>query len=502
MLKKALAALPAIILTFALFASGCGGVGGNSSSDPTPTREAEAGAQDEAAETDSRSDEIAAAQPESWLTKDYAGTVVKYLGAEYFMFVTNKINWGYAYYMGMLEWQEKTGATIECLPALEIPQVLAGISAGEGYDIGGNGAFYSMNDHLEYLDDYIGHFAGKFGAHLTNLLGTNIYNGRHIAISQPWNHGCSAMLYNVELLNRLGRETPHEMFMRGEWTWDSYWEIVKYVGQLDLDGDGVPDYVATANAPHFEYMVRVFEEQEDGTYVSIADSQRLRDFAEMIYNGYNIYDIYQEEMPSPWNYYSFSSERYPWMCTVGIPAYDPTCFFGFVDNVGEALEWVPMPSYAKDGKDTNLGYGAVSLLKGGQNKEGALHFIDFICGAVGDSAMQMVTQGRIDYGFEGMTGNTRESADFLEWWENFIDGEYERFTQYPHYDWSYYEACLEYWEETLPKRDGAPHGWRSSNFWVPDWKLFVDYPPATAVSMYVEELQAVIDEHNDFISNR
>jgi len=475
--------------------AGCGGSGGGQATEDQSPLDLEY----EDFVTSDFDDDISAVDGD-WQTKDYSGTVLKYVDSEHWMFITSQVNWGYAFYRGMLEWMELTGATIEMLPALEIAAVLSGITAGEGYDMIPNGAYWSMNDMVMDINDEIGYFAAKYGTNLTETIGLNKYNGNYISVSWPWTFGKSAMHYNAELLDRLGVERPTQMFMRGAWTWDAYWELVKHVSSLDMDGDGEPDYVSVANQPHFTYMMRIYEENEDGTYSNVADTQQLRDFADMIYNGYNILDIYQEEMPQPWNGYSYSSERYPWIQSVGIPYYDPTCFFGFTDNVGEIMEWVPMPAYG-EGNERGGGCESVYILKGAQNRDAALHFNDFIINAVGDSAMQMVTQGRRNYGYVGMTGSTPESAEYLEWWENFIESEYRRFESSPYFDWDVYDACVDYWER-LPNYQGSPHGWRRSYFYPPTFHVFKDYPPATAVSMFLEELQTMLDEHNDFIASR
>jgi len=401
-----------------------------------------------------------------------------------------------------LEWQEMTGGKIDMMPALEIPAVLSGIAADEGYDLTETGAYFSMNDMVMPLDEHFDYFTNKYGAKYTTQIGPNIYNGHFIGISWPWGHGGTAMLYNAELLDRLGLERPSEMFMRGAWTWSAYWDLICHVGQLDLDGDGEPDYVAAANNAHFTYMVSLFTENEDGTYTNDADTQRLRDFADMIYNGYNILNIYQEEMAQPWNYYAYSSDRYPWMQSVGTPALDPTCIFGFIDNIGEVLEWVPIPTNG-DGLDFNLGGGGgLIVLKGAQNPDGAVHFIDFAVDAVGYTAITMVNRGRGSFVYKPlMTGRTKESAEYLEWWANFIETDFARFENNKYFSWDYYDAIVEYWDN-LPNKQGSRHGWRRSYFYTPEFHVFRDYPPSTAVSMFLEELQTMIDEHNEFIRSR
>ncbi|MCL2708026.1 MAG: hypothetical protein FWF03_02800 [Defluviitaleaceae bacterium] len=485
----------------ALFA-GCGGGAGQTESPAntggTDNAPSATSAAAPAAQGDAEAEDIAIET--DWRTADHSGKTVKFIDGEALTFSLKGINWGYPYYMAILEWQHNTGATMLMLPALEIPAVLAGINANEGYDFVQSGAYWPMNNLLMTFDDDYDYFVNRYGTKINSQMGMNIYDGHFIGPSYPWNFGAHAMLYNLELLNRLGVETPRELFMRGEWTWDAYWEMVKYVGQLDMDGDGTPDYVATANAPHFRYMVEVMRELSDGTYENIADTQRLRDFADMIYTGYNILEIYQEEMPQPWMGYSFGSEKYPWISSVGIPSYDPTVFFGFKDNIGEFLEWVPMPAYGDDNEFNGGGRG-LYILKGAGNPDAALNFLDFVINAVGDTSMQMVTQGRIDYGFVGMTGCVPESAEYLEYWANYIDNAYDTFTKYPHYSWEYYEACLDYWN-ALPIIQGGYHGWRSSLYDIPNHRVFVDYPPSTAVSMYIEQLQALIDDHNEFIKTR
>ena len=484
-----------LALAASLSLGGCGG-GQANGLERTAQDQAEPGSE-KLPEQDG-DDDIGATSAISWQAKDYSGQTLKMVDAEHWMFITNKVNWGYSFYMAMLEWQELTGATIELLPALDIPAVLAGLVANEGYDLIGSGAYYAMHNLYQYLDDEIPYFTNKYGAKIVSQLGMNRYLGRYIAISFPWNFAVTAIHYNPALLDRLGIERPSQMFLRGAWTFDAYWDLVCRVSQLDIDGDGEMDFIAVANTwPHFDQFITVYEENEDGTYTNVADTQRLRDLAEMIYTGFNILDIYQQQKPEPWQGYAYSGERYPWISTVGTIAYDPTCFFGFVDNNDEPLEWVPIPVQG-DGKEFIGGGGGYGILNGAQNRDAALHFLDFAIDAVGHTAMQMVAQGRADYGFKGMTGRTKDSADFLEWWENFIDGEYLRLEGSPYYDWDYYNACVEYWDK-LPIRQGAWHGWRYSTFSVPTIDVFIDYPPSTAVSMYLEDLQTRIDEHNEYV---
>jgi len=488
----------AFALVVFMFAPGCGGSGSGAAE---PTRPP-AVSQDDSSETTLEDEDISAFDGD-WRTKDYAGTVLKWLDAERYMFIANPINWSHSMYMAILEWQVMTGATIELLPALEIVAVLAGITAGEGYDLIPNGAYYSMNDHLMYLDDHYDYFSNKYGTKYTSQVGSCIYNGHFIGMSWPWGFGGAGFLYNAELLDRLGLERPSQLFMRGEWTWDSYWDLICYVGQIDIDGDGEKDYVAgNTNNQHFNYMVQLLSEKEDGTYEIVCDNQRLRDYADMIYNGFNILEVYTEDQASPWQFYAHSNERQIWAQSMGSPALDPTCIFGFVDNNGDMLEWAPMPAYG-DGQDSNpVGGSGLAILKGAQNPDAAIHFIDFAFNAVGYTAITMVNRGRGDFPYQPlMTGRTKESAEYLEWWANFIEKDYERFENGPYFSWEYYDAVIEYWNN-LPVRGGATHGWRSSYFYTPTHQVMKDYPPSTAVSMFLEELKAMVDEHNEFIASR
>ena len=481
----------AAALAIALLIGGCGGGSDIGAVAPTqaPTQ---ADLQSDSDKSEIDEEDIAVSG--DWKTKDYTNTVVKWVDRETTRFNTNKANWGYALFMAIQEWEELHGAVVDLLPGLDQQQVTAGLVAGEGYDLIRTGKYFLAKEMLEpFAQDEIDHFTMLLGHQAFGLQGFSRFKGGYYGVLPPWENAATAICYNADLLTRLGVERPAQLFMRGEWTWDAYYGLAQHVGQLDLDGDGKPEYVATMNGTAFNYLVRVFEENDDGTYEVIADSQRLRDLADMIYNGYNILDIYTEEMPSPWTNYAYSGERYPFMIACGIPAYDPTCFFGFTDGDGEALEWVPMPVYG-DGREFSIKTNAVSIMKGAQNRDGALNLLDYVFNCVGDSAMQKVTRGLRDYGYKGLAGSVPDSADFVEYWENFVDTEWQKIERSPYYDWTYYEACLDYWD-TLPVYGGRHY--RYDDFDPPDYRIFMNEPPATAIATYVESLRVIIENYND-----
>ena len=444
---------------------------------------------------------IAAVEDPPWMHMDFTGQTISMIGSEGYQWLEDMMhNWGYAFYMAILEWQEYTGATFQFLPGMEIPAVVASLAAGDGFDLQPTGAFFIINDHYYHLCDYVDFFRERYGEQLVNIRGTHTFNGRYVSINWPWTLASTAMIYNADLLVRLGFERPAELFMRGEWTWDAFFDLANRMGTLDLTGDGNPDFVAAMHQTFFNFMVNVYEEPgDDGIKINTADTQRVRDLADMIYTGF-LYGIFEEVSVFPWSNWFFTGDRYPWIAAIGIPHYDPTCFFGFRDGNGDILEWVPMPLYG-DESDlvTNpppLSSQAISILRGAQNKYAALHFINFAINAVGDSAMQMVHRGERDLGFVGMTGRTPESAYFLEWWRNFIDAEWARFENSPFFCMDYYNAALDHWASIQP-RHGLPHGWRGSLFFVPEFTVFINEPPATAMPQFVEWLQGGIDYHNE-----
>ena len=456
----------------------------------------EAGAPDQTNQLEPDGDGEISAQPSGAM--DLAGTVVKILDYENFLFA-DKWNWGYTIYMFIKEWEEMTGAKVEMLPGLMPEAVAAGVAADEGYDLSPPGDLLYHLRLLSDIDDRADYFMAKYGVRTMDNPGLTKFAGSYYAILYPWELDTiqNAVIYNADLLTRLGIERPSQQFLRGEWTWKAYSELVDRIGTLDLDGDGKPDYVTAlhyyATLPMF---VPVYDILEDESYVNLSNSQRLRDYAELVYTAVNVNGTMEYDSPyfAP-DGYGYNGERYPAVYPYGCASWYVGHFFNVLDAAtGDWFEFVPMPDYGDGYNYRHLSLSGLAFMNGSGNREGAVSLVDFVYESVAYLVLQYPNEGLRNYKFNEHKPALPEVADYLDYLYGWYDGIRERARANPYYDEQYYKSFME-WHDGLPLRFGVSY--RTGGFGIPDNTIFTEMPPATAVAEFNKIMQLQVDEYNE-----
>lgn len=74
--------------------------------------------------------------------------------------------------------------------------------------------------------------------------------------------------FNTKMFKNAGLETPYELFKKGEWTWEKYYELAKKLTQ-DTNGDGTTDIYGGKVSPIYFYTTSgqdFVTMNEDGTF--------------------------------------------------------------------------------------------------------------------------------------------------------------------------------------------------------------------------------------------
>jgi len=108
-------------------------------------------------------------------------------------------------------------------------------------DIVANNYILSYEDFLpENADIYLGE---RYVQGSEKILGRNVIFKERRAPINGWLLGV-----NLDIIDAVGAENPVELYDSGEWTWEKFREICKYVTR-DTDGDGEPDIWGYCGTP-------------------------------------------------------------------------------------------------------------------------------------------------------------------------------------------------------------------------------------------------------------
>ena len=185
----------------------------------------------------------------------------------------------------VIEWAEMNEVTIEITPSYNQNAILAAMNGGTKPDlvfIGSNqypnsrnlGILQAMTaEQRAEIEDIIG------GTMYTNIIakGDTCYG-----ISLPW-QGVETIWFNKTLFETYGVKSPYDYILEGNWTWKTMMQCAKDITK-DLDGDGVFDIYGFGIA-NFARQIPQYEEDANGKIKNIIDTDRMREFITMIYEG-------------------------------------------------------------------------------------------------------------------------------------------------------------------------------------------------------------------------
>ncbi len=166
--------------------------------------------------------------------------------------------------------------------------------------------------------------------------------------------------FNTKMFKNAGLETPYELFKKGEWTWEKYYELAKALTQ-DTDGDGTTDIFGGDVSPLYFYTTcgeDFVTINDDGTFSNNMRSANIQKVMNFMHNldqaGYQGGDI--------------------WKGTAAMMVDEAWQVTGRAEELlNGSIAIAPSPRMSKD-EDwyVNGGYTGMWLCKGAKNPGGAM----------------------------------------------------------------------------------------------------------------------------------
>ncbi len=244
------------------------------------------------------------------------------------------------------------------------------------------------------------YFAEKYGKTYTDLM---TFEGKCYGMVNPWG-GTGIFKYNRTKCEDLGIKTPKEYYLEGNWTYETMFKFLNEC-TMDLDGDGKLDYAGMSKSNQGYYFFNWVKFDENGKLYSNAESDQVRDYIQMYYEGFQTGAIQNSN--------AFLSGTAPYVMSGPQQSYQYMIHnLMFVQqSTGDVIESCPLPSY-KAGMPgiASLNY-CYLMIPAGADYEQGVKIMDFImeCGL---EDMDDLSYGEV-YDFEGLTGCTEWTKTFL-----------------------------------------------------------------------------------------
>lgn len=294
------------------------------------------------------------------------------------------------------------------------------------------------------------------------------------------------------MMEDMGIKTPREYYEEGNWTYETFRECLKQC-TTDEDGDGVLDTRGISTHGFAERIMPAVVVNEDGTISSTLDTERSRDFYQMMYEAYSLDGSITDGNVG----LKKEGETYIMMQFWQVEPYmlNTICY---TDADGYAIETVPVPIWKKGDTEqsASINYCYMMIPTGSSNVEAVNSLMDYImeCGV---KAMDDATEGLRGCEFEGLKGSTDWSAQFLKAREEAIQKQNAPIYAMPEYDPEWITTLNNYFDET------AYHMWlncpnvtwnvtSNANF-----KSLRTMPSATSIAELAPVHQAQCDTYNN-----
>ncbi len=278
-----------------------------------------------------------------------------------------------------------------------------------------------------------------FGDGFVNPL---MHAGESYGIVQPWG-GNYVILYNRTMMEDMGIKTPREYYLEGNWNYETFAQVMKECTQ-DIDGDGKLDTQAVYRNSFNLAMMPGIIADENGGYVTDMGDERSMAFYNMLYEAYTINDAIHLGSGSSGLTTAGKDGAYvmmkfqqqsPWMLNNML----------YEDNAGYVIEAVPTPEW-KEGdtqKTEAINYTYLNIAKGAKNADAAYDLMKFIieCGL---KEMADYSGGLVEFPFEGLTGCTEFTKDYIAARQAKVDELNAASRALPEYDAEYFAAVCNY----------------------------------------------------------
>jgi hypothetical protein len=298
--------------------------------------------------------------------------------------------------------------------------------------------------------------------------------------------------YNATMFEEYGVKTPKEYFLEGNWTWDTFLEVMIQMTK-DTNGDGrIDTYGLPGDSWH--NLVNSWKTNSKGELVSVIDEPWVRDFFQLKYEAFTVKKCsiaganrIQTNVINP-------------MFAMQLSDCEPYNFEHMFQSIanGDELEVVPAPEWVgKDGaklSTSKVTQACVSLAATCDEREAAFDLLVYLmkCGLKYVSDFSF---GAVKCDYAGILGTSELSK---QWKAAFAEQMKER------------EATL----ATLEGLYDADHMTKVMDYYnkISGWHAFTTYggiksllgyaeitqmPPASSIPAVKEKHQAALDKYND-----
>jgi len=319
--------------------------------------------------------------------------------------------------------QERYGGEIEWIKVTfdnRYEKLAESINSGEGVDFfyGGNmdafpkGAVRGM---FAPIDDYID-FSTPLWEDVQEVNDATMWNGQHYLATTQVTGDSVAVVYNKNTIQEAGFEDPADLYEKGEWTWETFQEMLVNYADPDNQKYGIDGWwfekglMNTIGVPAIGL--------EDGKLVNNLGDPNMARVQNYLYDlfstdciaigvgdyGWTAKPAYIGEGKSlfyPVGLYTFYREKEQW-----------------VKEYGEDAFFVPMPKDPEaDEYYIPCGMESYAFVKGGQNPEGVAKFLECKrCTILNDELREIYDKQMVeDYGWNqemiDMKNSMQELAD-------------------------------------------------------------------------------------------
>ena len=186
----------------------------------------------------------------------------------------------------IVEWAELNGVTIEFMGKYDQTTIMSAINAGDRPDIiGYSDAFPGISNNgltAAFTNAEYKKLAEICGEEYLDMLQ---YGTKSHGFVRPWT-GTMMCYYNVDMFKDYGVKTPKEHFLEGNWTWDTFQQVMVQMTK-DVNGDSKTDtYGLPSDSWH--NLVNVFATNTKGELVSVLDKPYIKDLMQLMYNAYTV----------------------------------------------------------------------------------------------------------------------------------------------------------------------------------------------------------------------
>lgn len=384
--------------------------------------------------------------------KPWKGKVISVWGVEFdYMFDTdgnlrNPLDTNTPMHAALVEWAADNECTIKRMGG-DTAALQAAIASGEGPDLMNvNTAFpsYPMQGLAEALPaEFVAKVSEKYGSRYSDIM---TIDGKCYGLNHAWS-SLGAIQYNRTMMEDLGIKTPREYFEEGNWTYETFKQCLKDC-TVDVDGDGQLDSLGIF---HFDLCMRimpVYKLDAEGKAVSLLDTQRSRDFWQLMYEGYTVDKSITRVYAGLNRLHETLGGSYVMMRFWQVEPFLANTLI-YVDSEGYTIETVPVPCWkqgdTEQSSSTNLVY--LMLAKGAKNPDAALDLMDRIFECEMET-MDITSGGAYGFDFEGVKGSTEWTKEYIQVRDARIAEINAELAEIPEYDPEWIQTIVDYYKNT------------------------------------------------------